>query len=164
MSKENASNRGRGPNWIHGTDHNPILDLAKETNTAACAIGEGTCVFDELGKRIDEKKSKELSELVWGVISDAFQHSNEKSASIPSSKSLKDFMVEKLGTKNISQMDRKMALQVAEMWGAFVGEPFERQSLKYFWLEECIEGGELMLIYFTLNVWRGRIPFCAICG
>jgi len=28
------------------------------------------------------------------------------------------------------------------MWGDFVGEPIEKQSMKYFWLEECIEGGK----------------------
>ena len=26
------------------------------------------------------------------------------------------------------------------MWGAYVGSPVERQSLKFFFLEECIEG------------------------
>lgn len=27
-----------GPNWVHGTDHNPILDLAKETGTALHSV------------------------------------------------------------------------------------------------------------------------------
>jgi hypothetical protein len=41
---------------------------------------------------------------------------------------------------------RKIVMQVSEMWGAFVGSPISRQSLKFFWLEECIEGGEFRLI------------------
>ena len=31
------------------------------------------------------------------------------------------------------------------MWGAFVGSPVSSQSLKYFWLEECIEGEGLFV-------------------
>lgn len=31
------------------------------------------------------------------------------------------------------------------MWGDFVGEPIEKQSLRFFWLEECIEGENLFL-------------------
>ena len=27
-----------GPNWVHGTDHNPILDLAKETGTTLYSV------------------------------------------------------------------------------------------------------------------------------
>ncbi|KAK5150390.1 hypothetical protein LTR16_012680, partial [Cryomyces antarcticus] len=34
---------------------------------------------------------------------------------------------------------------MAEMWGAFVGTSIQRQSLKFFWLEECIEGENLFV-------------------
>ena len=34
-----------------------------------------------------------------------------------------------------------LLLQMAELCGAFVGSPVYRQSLKFFWLEECIDGG-----------------------
>ena len=142
-----SPNRSRGPNWIHGTVDNPILDLAKKTNTNACPTGEELGVFDELGRLMDAKKSKELSDLVWGVITDAYQYSEDESESIPSNKSLKDFVVEKIASKEIRNADRRMALQMAEMWGAFVGDPVERQSLKFFWLEEGIDGGEPISVY-----------------
>lgn len=32
-------------------------------------------------------------------------------------------------------------LECAHMWGAFVGDPIECQSLKFFFLEETIDGG-----------------------
>jgi hypothetical protein len=47
--------------------------------------------------------------------------------------------------------ERKLVMQVGEMWGAFIGDPWERQSLKYFWLEEWLDGGESIFsqsIYF----------------
>lgn len=28
-----------GPNWVHGTEHNPILDLANETHTPLHKVG-----------------------------------------------------------------------------------------------------------------------------
>ena len=91
---------------------------------------------------MDGEKATAISELVWGTISDAFKHSNDDSSAITSDKSLKDFFIEKLNEKDLSKTDRKLVLQMAEMWGAFVGDPWERQSLKYFWLEECIDGGK----------------------
>jgi len=35
----------------------------------------------------------------------------------------------------------KILLQMAEIWGGFVGSPVTRQSLKFLWLEECVTGG-----------------------
>ena len=35
---------------------------------------------------------------------------------------------------------RKTLLNVASMWGAYVGSPIQRQSLRFYWLEETIEG------------------------
>ena len=133
-------NMHRGANWIHGTDHNPILDMAKETNTIACPTGEDACVFDELGKVMEDEKAKKLAAIVWGIIADAFKYSNE-SESIPPDRSLRDFFVEQLEQKDLTEAEKKTVLQMGEMWGAFVGAPYESQSLKFFWLEECIDGG-----------------------
>ena len=33
-------------------------------------------------------------------------------------------------------------MQMAEMWGAYIGEPVHRQSLKFAWMEECCGGSE----------------------
>ena len=131
----------RGPNWIHGTDHNPILDLAKETNTDACKVGEATAVFDEEGRALDSEQAGSLFEQVWGIIADAFKYSNA-SKDIPSTTSLKNFFVQQLKGKDLSESESKLIMQMGEMWGAFVGSPWERQSLKFFWLEECIDGGK----------------------
>lgn len=133
--------RHRGPNWIHGTIHNPILDLARETKTTTYSIGERQSVFDSAGRVMNEEKAAIYSELVWGIIADAFKHSNEDSAYIPPEKSLMDFFRENVKEKDISEDEQTILLQMAQMWGAFVGDPIEKQSLKFFWLEECIEGG-----------------------
>ncbi|KAI9813413.1 MAG: hypothetical protein M1827_004088 [Pycnora praestabilis] len=152
-----------GPNWIHGTDHNPIMDLAIETNTATHSWGERQSMFDKRGSPIDEKRTGMYSELAWGIIAKAFTYSNDNSASIPARKSLLDFFEKEVkdefieldgaedssisneSTTGSPEKDRETLLRVAEMWGAFVGSPIERQSLKFFWLEECIEGENLFV-------------------
>ena len=108
-----------------------------------CSSGEGASVFDEAGKLLDSQRANEVFKLVWGIISDAFKYSNESCSDIPSDQSLKDFFIQKIGEKDLRGADKQLILQMAEMWGAFVGSPWERQSLKYFWLEECIDGGKL---------------------
>ena len=90
---------------------------------------------------LDSEKSSSLFDLVWGLIADAFKYSNE-TKDIPSTMSLKDFFVKKLSDSELSETDSRLVMQMGEMWGAFVGSPWEKQSLKFFWLEECIDGGE----------------------
>jgi hypothetical protein len=134
-----------GPNWIHGTDDNPILDLAKETCTPTHTLGEQTNIFDKNGKTL--QGGNQLMETMWGIIVQAFKHSGENTANIDPEESLYDFFIKKsqelFTGEDDSEQKRKMLLQMAELWGAFVGSPVERQSLKFFWLEECIDGGTL---------------------
>lgn len=143
----------RGPNWIHGTDHNPILDIAKETKSVACSIGEVSANFDEHGNLIERSKSDELSELMWEIIADAFKYSNSASDISPNL-SLKDFFVTEIANRDLSQDDKKTLLQMSEIWGGFIGDHVEHQSLKYFWLEQCIDGGIPALILPA--VWKAN--------
>lgn len=137
-----------GPNWIHGTDNNPILDLANETNTVTHGWEGGfEAIFDESGQILED--ADKLHGEMWGIVLQAFEHSLKNTSTIDPEESLYDFFEKKVkdilpGTKHENQ--RKLVLQFSEMWGAMVGSPVQKQSLKYFYLEECIEGG--MLSYF----------------
>ena len=135
--------RTRGPNWIHGTLTNPIVKLAKETNTTLSQVEDSTRVYDERGHPIDEEEASKASDAVWSIIAEAFKYSNANCSNIAPNISLKDFFVKKLDEDGVPQNDQKLIMQMAEMWGAFTGDPWERQSLKYFWLEECLDGGRL---------------------
>ncbi|KAH7407511.1 hypothetical protein BKA64DRAFT_572123 [Cadophora sp. MPI-SDFR-AT-0126] len=133
-----------GANWIHGTESNPIMDLAKLTNTPTHGWGESFNVFDEDGKPL--KDGKRLNEALWGIIMQAFKYSADNTATIDPKESLHDFFLEKVHemfrTEEESR-ERETMLQMTEMWGAFVGSPVQTQSLKFFWLEECIDGENL---------------------
>lgn len=139
-----------GPNWIHGTDHNPILDLAKETGTVTHSWDDRSSMFDEDGNLLPKKDTEEYDDTMWEIITEAFKHSHQNSANISVDKSLFSFFQEKViekfpGTEDNFEKKRKILLQICEMWGAFVGSPVYKQSLKFFWLEECIDGGMLRL-------------------
>ncbi|KAG8418477.1 hypothetical protein J3458_005888 [Metarhizium acridum] len=86
--------------------------------------------------------------MVWDLVQQAFEHSNTYGAETHADKSLLDFIRERISAM-IPESDaeyakkRETVLRLAEMWGTFVGSPVSQQSLKYFWMEECLEGENL---------------------
>ncbi|KAI9842906.1 MAG: hypothetical protein M1837_006738 [Sclerophora amabilis] len=150
-----------GPNWIHGTESNPILDLARASQSDLHSWGERQNVFDQNGKLFPPDKATEHSDFLWSTIVDAFKFSNKESGSISPKESLLDFFRKRLRERSESTESNKLNLNgaetetegssdeqllwMAEMWGAFIGDPIDRQSLKFFWLEECIDGENLFV-------------------
>jgi hypothetical protein len=122
------------------------MDLAKVTKTPTSAWDAQSCVFDEHGRLLPAKDSEECSTIMWNIIQAAFKHSEKHSADIGPDESLSDFFQAKIvevvpETVDNYSRKREVVLQMAELWGAFIGSPITRQSLKFFWLEECIDGG-----------------------
>ncbi|KAI9784649.1 MAG: hypothetical protein M1839_001871 [Geoglossum umbratile] len=148
-----------GPNWIHGTENNPIMNLATKTKTEIHSWDIRSIVFDESGHLMDEKRSTFFWDLMWTIINDAFKHSNNEAATISDSESLYDFFVmrskdlfpiplvdtDKGVTTNQQKENQALLLKMAQSWGAFVGDPVDRQSLKFFWMEECCDGENLFV-------------------
>ncbi|KAI1756317.1 FAD/NAD(P)-binding domain-containing protein [Xylaria castorea] len=137
-----------GPNWIHGTNNNPMMELAKKTNTATSSPTAKTSVVDEAGKMISSLDAENYTAMMWDIIGTAFTHSNRNSSTINQDESLLDFFGRELVTRIPEhsldhEKKRKIMSQVAESWGAYVGNHVISQSLKYFWLEECIDGENL---------------------
>jgi phytoene dehydrogenase-like protein len=139
-----------GANWIHGTTDNPIMDLVKETKTAVGVWDSHSCIFDEHGQQLPLEEGERYSTLMWNIIEDAFEYSNKHGASIDPGRSLLDFFQEQVveripDSEEGCERQRRLLLQMAELWGNFVGSPLSTQSLKFFWLEECIEGGKTLI-------------------
>ena len=136
-----------GPNWIHGTDNNPILDLAKQTDTMVDSWTTRSYLYDQHGERMPLKESEDYSTKTWNIIEDAFKYSNKHSSEISADESLYDFFRQRShivipDESGNAEARREILMQTAELWGAFVGSPIQRQSLRFCWLEECLEGGE----------------------
>jgi hypothetical protein len=136
-----------GANWIHGTSSNPILDLAKQTRTTVGSWDTKPYIYDEEGQLFPIKDGEEYSVIMWDIILDAFKYSEKYSQEINPDESLLDFFSSRIKevipeTHQDYERKREIVMHMAELWGAFVGSPISRQSLKYFWLEECLEGGK----------------------
>lgn len=141
-----------GPNWIHASDTgghpNPILQAANETNTPLHHWNDKQLIFDTLGNTLDSDKADRLSTLLWEIIEEAFSFSEEARQSdapgnvIPEHDSLYDFISRRALERLPDDGERDLLLRMSEMFGAYVGEPVWRQSLRFAWLEECCGGGE----------------------
>lgn len=130
-----------GPNWVHGTESNPIVRLAAETKTRIANLGEESVYFGSDGKAVDVERVERLDEVIWDIIGEAFAYSNKSCADIPPDLSLRDWFEEKLPERGLSDEDHALVMQMAQLWGSFIGDSWEKQSLKWFWLEECLDGG-----------------------
>jgi hypothetical protein len=130
-----------GPNWVHGNvKSNPISRLAGKTKTVLHEWGGCRAVIDSEGHRIDDAEATAYSEIVWEIVAKAFQYSDDCSGSIDPQKSLMDYFKEEVPKRESDPAKIAELLKMAQRWGAFVGDPIERQSLKFFFLEETIDG------------------------
>jgi len=124
------------------------MQIAQATGTRLHAWEEDEAIFAPEGHRLDPAEAAQYARLLWddGVIVDAFRYSNEHHDAIDPARSLYDFFAEKAAhmftgeAADVARRKRETFLLVASMWGAYIGSPVARQSLKFFWLEECIEG------------------------
>ncbi|KAK8149425.1 hypothetical protein G3M48_007018 [Beauveria asiatica] len=137
-----------GPNWIHGATGNTIRDLALETGTGIDDLDDKSCAFDETGVRLEAAESTKYETIMWEIIKEAFTYSATSEAKIDPQKSLMDFFQEKVPLRipddgPNAEAQRKTVYQMCETWGAFIGSPITSQSLKFFWLEECIDNENL---------------------
>ncbi|KAK2845253.1 hypothetical protein FQN49_005901 [Arthroderma sp. PD_2] len=148
----NPRARGSGPNWIHGTRNNPLVEISKRSNTITDSWDGLQATFDTSGKLLDPALCTKVADFMWMTIDRAFTLSQKDCASIPSSKSLLDFFKEELEKTSFSQMEKDACLESSKMWGAYIGSPIESQSLKFFLLEECLEGTNLFVASTYKNI------------
>jgi hypothetical protein len=141
-----------GPNWIHGTDSNPIANIALGSNTKLHEWDESQSIFNPSGDLCDDALATKITEWMWTIIEEAFEYSNKYKDIIPAHKSLSDFFREKIEETDFTQEEKDMCIELSKTWGAYVGDPVERQSLKFFRLEECIDGNNFFVASTYKNI------------
>ena len=122
------------------------MTIAESTNTTIQDFEGGQIIFSKDGKPLDDNMATKLSEFMWMTIDDAFEYSNKYKDSIPSDRSLFDFFLEKIEQTDFSQAEKEACIETCQLWGAYVGDPINRQSLRFFCLEECVDESELHLL------------------
>ena len=85
---------------------------------------------------------------VWEVLEAAIDYSTNHNEKIHSSANLYSFFEDWCGKAlqagDMNAQEVKLVLGMSQMWGAYVGDRVEVQSLKFFYLEDCIDGGRHM--------------------
>ncbi len=99
-------------------------------------------VYDQDGRLLSVEDGGHCSRLMWEIIEEAFKYSDHGADSIPQDRSLLDFFKFKLKEKNIPTLTAERVLNLCQSWGDYIGGDIDRQSLKYLWLEETIDGGK----------------------
>ncbi|KAJ5601726.1 hypothetical protein N7510_011260 [Penicillium lagena] len=139
-----------GPNWIHGTGNNPIMSIAEATKTTTHDPEGENILLSRDGAVVDADLATKASEFMWTTIEQAFEYSNKHGESIPAGRSLFNFFQEKVQQTGFSPAEQELCLDACKLWGAYVGDPIERQSLKFFCLEECTDGSN----YFVASTYK----------
>ena len=136
-----------GASWIHGEAGNPITTLAEKTGTTTVPCGAVYSICDLKGEWLGRDLAWRYYEEVWEILDLAMDKSREEFASLPDSAKMMDFFRDQvqrrrsLGDKQPDDRYATLMLQIVEMWGAFMGDECERQSLKNMWLDSGLEGG-----------------------
>jgi hypothetical protein len=124
-------------------------------------------IFDTSGKPLPNETTEKLSTLLWEIIEEAFEFSTKANEtdggrSIPKEDSLHDFVSRRALAELQDEQEQKTLIQMSEMWGAYVGEPIWKQSLRFAWMEECCGGGKNFVTSYsnthgTLTYSRGDV-------
>ncbi|KAL8379415.1 hypothetical protein RB599_009006 [Gaeumannomyces hyphopodioides] len=130
----------RGPNWIQGTDDNPIVRLSKATNTALSTMGKDMLLYDDQGRLVSDEVSSPILKTVWALLEEAFLYSNRNSEQIDPDMSLEDFFHDKLAKGSLAPEIQRQVLMMANIWGSFIGDYWGKQSVKWLWMEESLHG------------------------
>lgn len=141
-----------GSNWIHGTKGNPIMHLAEKTRTTVMEPPENSqTVYDTQGVSMNRDRSFELAGKFWEWIVKGLEYSSENSRSIPKDLGLLEWLTRewkeyrKASLKNGKQVDIAELTEECRRWGQFVGSPIEKQSMRFFWLEDGVDGGNVFV-------------------
>ncbi|KAF2018577.1 flavin-containing amine oxidoreductase [Aaosphaeria arxii CBS 175.79] len=128
-----------GPNWVHGTQDNPVFELLKSTGTLTHNLPDDEITFAPNGTLLCEDEAEYL---------------NDSSAEIDANLSLLDYIKQNVEEKVKDYLDDKikgqddeanverlkdLVVKLAELWGGYTGATPCQQSLRFLWLEECLE-------------------------
>ena len=137
-----------GASWIHGTEGNPLVALAKDASSVLVPCGAVNSICGSTGIWLDRQTARSYYSEVWEILEMAMDDSRQQYRSLPDSAKMMDFFrqeVEKRHTKaKQSEIYELLMLQIVQMWGAFMGSECETQSLRNLWLDAGLEGGTVI--------------------
>lgn len=119
-----------------------MIELAELTKTHLEDWDGGQATWGPNGKLLHEKTADKINKFVWDTINDAFTYSEKYGDSIPADRSLLDFFRDRVEQSAFTAAEKALTLESCKLWGTYMGEPVWRQSLRFFRLEQCIDGSK----------------------
>jgi hypothetical protein len=131
--------------------NNPIADIAIRSDTITHLWEKGQAIIDRDGRPLDRETAIKLIDFMWTTIDETFDYSSRNVAAIPADRSLYDHFTTELEKSGFTQREKDSCLELSKIWGAYIGAPVDKQSLKFFFLEEGLEGSALYPSHGTLE-------------
>ena len=136
------------------------MSIAQATKSVALDPEGKMIMLSPEGHLIDEEIASKIREFVSESVAEAFQYSNQQKENISAKTSVLSFFQEKLDDTDFSDAEKQLCLELLRFEGAGIGESIERQSLKFFSLEEHPDQGKWFLhFYKLLTVRRLTVAF-----
>ena len=119
--------------------------MANDTATPLHRWKETTILVDSEGHLVAPSEANKALKQVWEILEGAIKHSTNRNEELDFSASLYSFFEDwcdrAFQCGDMTGREAELVLGMSQMWGAYVGDHVELQSLKYFYLEDCIGGG-----------------------
>ena len=125
-----------GANFIHGTEGNPLIEIARKVGSTFVERTGFGGFFDRSGNAVSEKDAAFVYEKVFAYSGMASGYSREEK--VNKDVSVKDFCVEQLERDKEVKGDGMKGLVASglEMLAGIAACDIDKLSLKYFWMED----------------------------
>ena len=150
-----------GANWIHYTDANPIVDIAKATDSELFWRPADSAIIGSDGVTRSPELTKRLNAARNDIIERAYVYSAAHKDEIDPDTSLLEFVREKAVEAYSTEPEfLSDLLGESERWGLFIGEPISKQSLKFLGIEEGPSGDDAFVAstYEHILAYIAQIP------
>lgn len=128
------------------------MRIARETGTTLHLWSDDLRLYDADGELVEYDRASELQDRTWELFKDSFGYSTSHAGEIPTSASLYQYVRKRIGKLDVSDDDRELLVQLAQLWGNYTGSEIQRQSLKYVWTEVVCGGGKSAFLMGTVSL------------
>ena len=141
-----------GANWIHEPNNNPIVQLAKESNTVTFERPIQQATFDRHGNRFANETAMRLKAALWDLVGEADDYSMKHWPKIDPQDSVLDWIRVEAASRYRNEPEfRDSLIDEAQRLGQLFGDPASKISLKFACMEEGAGGKDL----FMANTYKG---------
>ena len=125
-----------GANFIHGTEGNPLAEIAEKVGSTYVDSLNIRKYYDERGKRIDQDTCALIYNKVWEY-SDAASDYSRQYNNLDPKLSMEDFCIGRLEDDDeVAKKDKENVKSGIEMLAGVAACDLKELSLKYYWMED----------------------------